>query len=242
MVVTTGKAREALETSKALKALKALENAGSKKVREGYARYGIVAPKSFGVPMGKIQALGKRLGTDHALAVELWRSGWYEARLLAAYVDDPAQVTAAQMDRWVKQMDNWGVVDTLIFACWDRSPHAWGRIRPWCGRKEEFVKRAGFVMLACIALHDKTISEAKLAPTLKLIERGAADERNFVKKGVSWALRTVGRQGPRVHRESVALATRLTKSESKSARWVGRDALRDLTRPLVLNAMARSAK
>lgn len=226
---------------KAQEALEALKRAGSKKVRDGYARYGIVAPKSFGVPMGKIQALGKRLGQDHALAETLWKTGWYEARLLSAYVDDPAKVTAAQMDRWVKQMDNWGVVDTLIFACWDRSPYAWSRIKPWCGRKEEFVKRAGFVMLACVALHDKALPEAKLLASLRWIERGATDERNFVKKGVSWALRTVGRQGPEVHAAALALSRKLIASESKAAQWVGRDALKDLTRPLVRRAVAKRA-
>ena len=220
-------------------ALAALRRMGSARHRAGYARYGITARKAFGVPMGRIQALARTLGKDHALALELWKSGWYEARLLSAYVDDPSRVTVAQMDRWVKQMDTWALVDTLCFACWDRSPHAWGRIRAWTTRKEEFVKRAGFVMLACIASHDRTMPEARFLPTLKLLERGARDDRNFVKKGVSWALRTVGRRSPTLHREALALCERLIKTDAGASAWVGRDALRDLTRPLVLKAVAR---
>lgn len=226
-------------SKKAQEALQALKRAGSKKVVAGYARYGIVATKAFGIPMGKIQALGKKLGNDHALAEELWRSGWYEARLLACYVAEPAKVTPAQMEQWAKGFDNWGICDTVTFVCWDKTPYAWKKIAAWSRRKEEFVKRAAFALLASVALHDKATPEAKLVASLRWIERGAEDERNFVKKGVSWALRTVGRQGPKVHREAVALSRRLLTSESKAAQWVGRDALKDLTRPLVLKAIAR---
>ncbi|HTK55419.1 MAG TPA: DNA alkylation repair protein, partial [Gemmatimonadales bacterium] len=184
----------------------------------------------------------KKLGPDHALAEELWKSGWYEARLLACYVAEPEKVTPDQMERWAKGFDNWGICDTVTFVCWDKTPHAWKKIAAWSRRKEEFVKRASFALLASVALHDKTTPEAKLLASLKWIERGALDERNFVKKGVSWALRTVGRQGPKVHAAAVVLSRTLIASESKSAQWVGRDALRDLTRPLVLKAVARRAK
>lgn len=217
------------------KALKTLQRAGSKKGVAGYARYGITTTKAFGVPMGKIQALGKTLGQDHALAEELWKSGWYEARLLACYVAEPAMVTPAQMERWARGFDNWGICDTVTFVCWDRSPHAWKQIAAWSRRKEEFVKRAAFALLAAVALHDKTAPDAKFLPALKWIAREAGDDRNFVKKGVSWALRSVGRRGPELHREAVALATGLIASGSKAAIWVGRDALKDLTRPAVIN-------
>lgn len=229
-------------SKKGQEALQALQRAGSKKVLAGYARYGIAATKAFGIPMGKIQALGKKLGPDHALAEELWRSGWYEARLLACYVAEPAKVTPAQMERWAKGFDNWGICDTVTFVCWDKSPHAWKKIAAWSRRKEEFVKRASFALLAAVALHDKTTPESKLLDSLTWIERGATDDRNFVKKGVSWALRTVGRRGPKVHAAALALARRMVASESKAAQWVGRDALRDLTRPLVLRAVAKRAE
>ena len=229
-------------SQKARKALKALRRAGSKRVLAGYARYGIVTTKAFGIPMGKIQALGKQLGKDHALAEELWKSGWYEARLLACYVAEPTEVTPAQMERWAKAFDNWGICDTVTFVCWDKTPHAWKKIAAWSRREEEFVKRAAFALLASVALHDKTTTDAKLVASLDPLERGATAERNFGKKGVSWALRMVGRQGPKMHREALALSKRLTTSASSAAQWVGRDALKDLTRPLVLKAIARRAK
>ena len=118
-------------------------------------RYGIVTPKAFGVPMGTIQLLAKRLGTDHELAAALWATGWYEARLLCAYVDDPARVTPAQMDRWVRDFDNWGICDTVCFKLFDRTPHAWAKVAPWSRRRDEFGKRAAFALLASLGLHDK---------------------------------------------------------------------------------------
>ena len=130
-------------------ALRWLERRGSKKVREEMlTRYGITAPKAFGVSVGAIQQLGKKLGRDHDLAAALWDTGWYEARLLTAFVDDPAQVTAPQMDRWARDFDNWGVCDTLCFALFDRTPHAWKKVEPWSRRREEFVKRAAFALMA----------------------------------------------------------------------------------------------
>src|SRR6478672_6745416 len=139
-------------------------------------RYGIVAARAFGVPMAKIQALAKRVGTDHALALSLWDTGWYEARLLAAYVDDPAEVTSAQMDRWCRDFDNWAVVDTVCFKLFDRVEPtlALAKVDRWSvrdGPREEFVKRAGLTLLACLALHDKETADAALAARLPLVER-----------------------------------------------------------------------
>ena len=173
-------------------ALHWLERRGSRRVRDDMRnRYGIVTAKAYGVPMGLIQQLGKRLGRDHDLAQALWATGWYEARLLTAYVDDPARVTAAQMDRWARDFDNWGVCDTLCFALFDRTPHAWRKVEQWSRRRDEFVKRAAFALHASLALHDKQSPDAPFRRSLALIERAAGDERNFVKKGVSWALRAV---------------------------------------------------
>src|SRR5262245_51827133 len=155
-------------------------------------RYGIFADKAFGVPVRDIQTLAKQLGRDHDLAEDLWNTGVYEARLLTAYVDDPAKVTAAQMDRWARDFDNWGVVDTVCFVLFDRSPPAWGRVAPWCKRREEFVRRAGYVLLACLALHDKAAGDDLFMKTLPLLEKGAADERHLVSKAVSWAIRSIG--------------------------------------------------
>jgi 3-methyladenine DNA glycosylase AlkD len=211
-------------------ALDLLERAGDRRTREGYARYGIVAPKSLGVPMAKIQAIAKKLGTDHALALALWETGWYEARLLCAFVGDPARLTAAQMERWTKDFDNWGVCDTLCFKLYDRSPLAWKKLSPWAKKKDEFVRRAAFALLASLALHDKAAKDAAFVQTLPLIEKAANDERNFVKKGVSWALRSIGRRNAALRVKSVALAKRLAASDDPAPRWIGKDALRELTR------------
>jgi 3-methyladenine DNA glycosylase AlkD len=216
-----------------------LEKKGSKKNRDGMARYAIVAPKVFGVSMATIQGLAKQLGPDHAKAAALWKTGWYEARLLTAFIEEPDRVTPGQMDRWAKDFDNWAVCDTLCFKLFDRTPHAWPKIEQWSGRREEFIKRAAFALLASVALHHKTSPDEPFVRSLELIERAASDERNFVKKGVSWALRSVGARNANLHRKSIALATRLAASENAAARWIGKDTLRDLTRPLVKSRVAR---
>jgi len=216
-----------------------LERRGSARIREDMrSRYGIIAPKAYGVPMGEIQRLGKVLGRDHALATALWDTGWYEARLLAAYVGEPERLTAAQMDRWARDFDNWGVCDTLCFCLFDRTPHAWRKVSSWSGRRDEFVKRAAFALLASLALHDKQTGDRPFLETLPLIEQAATDERNFVKKGVSWALRSVGRRNPPLHAAALALTRRLAGSDNPTARWVGKDALRDLTSPKLLTRIA----
>jgi 3-methyladenine DNA glycosylase AlkD len=221
-------------------ALAWLERRGSARVRgEMLTRYGIDAPKSYGVPMGTIQQLAKQLGRDHALAAELWATGWYEARTLAALVDEPERVSTAQMDRWARDFDNWAICDTVCFKLFDRAPHAWSKVAPWCRRKDEFVRRAGFVLLACLALHDKAAGDEPFRRGLALIERGAPDERNFVKKGVSWALRAVGRRNRALNAEAIELARRLAESPDPAPRWIGKDALRELGGPVVRRQLGR---
>jgi len=143
------------------------------------------------------------------------------------------------MERWARDFDNWAITDTLCFHLWDRTPHAWQKIGAWTRRREEFVKRAGFALLASVALHDKAAPDGPFLKALPLIERGAADERNFVKKGVSWALRRIGNRSRALHAAAMELAQRLAASESAPSRWVGKDTLRDLERPLVRNRVAR---
>lgn len=212
-------------------ALAWLERRGTKRNREGMARYAIIAPKVFGVSASMVQQLAKRLGRNHELALALWDTGWYEARVLTAFVDEPERVTVAQMDRWARDFDNWAIVDALCFHLFDRTPHAWSKIEQWSTRREEFVKRAAFALLASVALHDKTAADAPFVRSLRLIERASDDERNFVKKGVSWALRAVGRRNPALNKAAVELSRRLAASAESVPRWIGKDALRDLTRP-----------
>jgi 3-methyladenine DNA glycosylase AlkD len=185
--------------------------------------------------------LAKRHGKDHALAGELWKTGWYEARMLAAMIDDPRQVTREQMEAWARDFDNWGICDTVCWHLFDYTPHAWPALRRWSASREEFVKRAGFAMIAGQAAHNKEAAEAEFLALLPLIEKGARDDRNFVKKAVSWALRRIGHRGPELHRAAVGLAQKLAASDDAPSRWVGKDALRDLSRPMVRAKMARRA-
>jgi len=215
----------------------ALRRMGSRRNREGMARYAIPAERAFGVSMARIQSLARRVGKSHALAEALWRTAWHEARLLAVYVDEPERVTPAQMDRWCRDFDSWAICDTVCFQLFDKTPHAFRKVRQWAGRRPEFERRAAFALLASLALHDRETGDAAFARCLPLVERAAVDERNFVKKGVSWALRGVGRRSRALHRAAVALARRLAASPDPSARWVGRDALRDLTRPAVVRRL-----
>jgi 3-methyladenine DNA glycosylase AlkD len=225
---------ERAPAARAQDAVLALRRLASKKHLAGMPRFAIPTERAFGVPMGAIQGLAKRLGPDHALAEALWATGWYEARLLASFVGEPERVTSAQMDRWCRDFDNWAVCDTVCFHLFDRSPHAFAKVRVWAGRRDEFQRRAAFALLACLAFHDRGADEASFTRCLPIIEEAAADERNFVKKGVSWALRGIGHRNADLHASAVALARRLAESPRPAARWVGKDALRDLTRPLVL--------
>jgi 3-methyladenine DNA glycosylase AlkD len=219
-------------------ALAWLKQKSTQRDRGNLARFGITTNKAFGVSMGNIQALARRLGRNHQLAAALWDTGWYEARLLTAFVDEPARVTPAQMDRWCRDFDNWGICDTLCFCLFDRTPHAWAKVGQWSARRDEFVKRAAFALLASLALHDKTGGDALFIESLPLIESAATDERNFVKKGVSWALRGVGRRSPAVNTAAVAVARRLSVAPEAPARWIGRGALKELTSPAVMRRLA----
>jgi 3-methyladenine DNA glycosylase AlkD len=219
-------------------ALAWLEQKSTKRDRDNLARFGIRAEKAFGVSVANVQALAKRLGRSHELAAALWDTGWYEARLLTSFVDDPAQVTPAQMDRWCRDFDNWGICDTVCFHLFDRTPYAWAKVEQWSGRREEFVKRGAFALLASLALHDKETDDRKFIDSLGLIEEAGSDDRNFVKKGVSWALRLIGRRNAALNAAAVETSRRLSQSEHASARWIGKGALNELTSPAVVRRLS----
>ncbi|ALN83585.1 DNA alkylation repair enzyme family protein [Lysobacter capsici] len=220
-------------------ALHQLRMSSSQAYRDGLARYAIPSERAFGVPMGSIQALAKRLGRDHELAAALWDSAWYEARLLASYVDDPAWVTPAQMDRWARDFDNWAVCDTICFALFDRSPHAWRKIEQWAPRRDEYVRRAAFALLASKTVHDKQADDGLFLHGLELIQTHADDERNFVKKAVNWALRSIGKRNTALHAASIEVATRLASRKEPAPRWIGKDALRELNSASVIARLAK---
>jgi 3-methyladenine DNA glycosylase AlkD len=202
------------------------------------ARYAIPSDRALGVPVGTVMKMGKALAPNHALAQALWDTGIYEARLMASFVDDPAKVTSVQMDRWCREFDNWAVCDTVCFKLFDRVPHAWSKVEPWSRLRGETSRRAAFVLLACLALHDKEAKDAAFLRTLSLIERGAADERNFVKKAVNWALRAIGGRNAALNAAAIVVARRLAESAEAAPRWVGKDALRGLTSPAMTRRLS----
>ena len=219
--------------------LKWLKSHSTKATRDGMARYAIPSDNAFGVTMGTMQQLAKRLGHNHALAAALWDTGWYEARMLASFVDDPARVTPAQMDRWCRDFDNWVICDTVCFKLFDRTPHAWTKVAKWSDHREEFVKRAAFALLWSLTAHDKHAGDEQFVQGLVLIERAANDERNFVKKAVNMALRAIGKRNAALHTAAVELAGRLAESESPTSRWIGKDALKELTSEAVVGRVRR---
>ena len=219
-----------------------LKKQGSRRTVAGMARYGIVAERAYGVPMGTLRSLKKRLGQDHELSLALWESGWYEARLLAALVDDPARVTRRQVNAWAAGFENWADCDTACFHLFDRTPFAWDKARQWSASPREFVKRGAFALMACLALHDRAAPDKRFLAFLPLIEMGARDERNFVKKAVSWALRSIGRRNVALNAAALALARRLALRDEPAPRWVGKDALRELASPKVRAQLARRAR
>jgi 3-methyladenine DNA glycosylase AlkD/uncharacterized protein YdhG (YjbR/CyaY superfamily) len=245
--VKTGKTRQKTTKASPMRShpkvnliVEELRRLGNPRIRDEMGpRYGIHTNKAFGVPVGKLRELAKRLGRDHELAAALWKTGWYDARMLATLVDVPAQVTPTQMERWCKDFDNWGICDTACFHLFDKTPHAFAKVGQWARRKEEFVRRGAFALLASLALHDKKSDDGPFARCLPLVERASNDERNFVKKAVSWALRSMACRSPALHAESTSLAQRLAASDHSTERWIGKDVLRDITRPLVLKRVAK---
>lgn len=219
-----------------------MERRGTKKQAESLARYGIVAKGVYGVSVGDLRKYAKELGRNHALALELWATGAYEPRMLATFIDEPERVTSAQMDRWAKDFDNWAICDSACFHLFVRTPHAWKKVEAWADRPEEFIRRAAFALLASLSAKDREAEEARFSHGLALIEAAATDERNFVKKGVNWALRCIGKRSAGLHAESLEVSARLSRSDAPTARWIGKDALRDLnTRATTARLSKKSA-
>jgi 3-methyladenine DNA glycosylase AlkD len=220
-------------------ALEWLKRHSSKATRDGMARYAIPSEQALGVSMKDIKALGKKLGRDHRLAIALWDTGVYEARMTASFVADPDALTPAQMDRWCREFDNWAFCDAMSFNLFDRSPHAWAKVTTWSRRRGEFEKRTAFALLWSLTVHDKRSGNQPFLDGLALIEREAADDRHFVKKAVNMALRAVGKRNRALNAAAVAVARRLAAAADPSAQWVGRDALRELTSPALAKRLQR---
>ena len=219
-----------------LERLEALASPGG---RERMARFGINSHRALGVRIPDLRRLAREIGTDHSLALSLWRTNVHEARIIASMIDDPAKVTERQMEAWAGVFDSWDLCDQCCGNLFDRTPFAYRKALEWSGRDEEFVKRAGFALMAWAAVHDKTADDRVFLEFLPIVEREADDDRNFVRKAVNWSLRQIGKRNRGLHRAAVAVARSLARrSESRSARWIGADALRELESEAVLRRLS----
>lgn len=196
-------------------------------------RFGIDTRNALGVTVTELRGLARRIGRDHDLAAALWQSEIHEARLLATMVDEPSSVTEAQMERWVSDLTSWDLCDQLCGNLFDRTPYAFDKALGWSRRDEEFVKRAGFALMATSAVHRKDVSDARFEVVLPAISAQATDDRNYVKKAVSWALRQIGKRSPSLNRKAIATAREIERIDARAARWIARDVLRELESPAV---------
>ena len=194
----------------------------------GMKRFGMSTENRLGLSMPFLRKMAKEIGQDHELALKLWETGIAEARILAGLVDDPKMLTDQQMEDWVKDIDSWDVCDQLCMNLFEKSPLAWKKINEWVKRPEEFVKRTAFSLLACLSWHDKNNEDKKFIELFPLIVQASTDERNFVKKSVNWALRNIGKRDLNLNKAAIVSAMQIKKLDSKAARWIANDAIREL--------------
>ncbi len=208
--------------------MRALRSNANPRNVEGMARYGITSAKAFGVSAPIVHRIARKIGRNHDLALMLWSTGFLEARAIAGLVGDPGKVTKKLMNTWVKDFDNWAVCDGVCGSLFDKTPFAYEMALNWTRRKEEFVRRAGFVLIASLAVHDKQASDDAFIKFLPAITLGSTDPRNYVKKGVNWALRQIGKRNLKLNAAAIRTAKRIRGIDSAAARWVAADALREL--------------
>jgi 3-methyladenine DNA glycosylase AlkD len=194
----------------------------------GMARFGINSQNTLGIDIYTLRKIAKGIGTDHALALQLWNSGIHEARILASYIADPHQMSEAQIEQWVADFDSWDVCDQVV-ELFSKTPFTYRKVADWAQRPEEFVKRAAFALIAELAAHDKQANDEKLAQFFPIIVRASDDDRNFVKKAVNWALRNLGKRNRTLNKQAIATARHIQALGTRPARWIAADALRELT-------------
>ncbi len=214
-------------------ALKKLKSLSCPKNVEGMARFGINPKNTLGVPVPDLRKMAKEIGKDHSLALQLWGSKIHEAKILASMIDDSKLVTEKQMEKWVKDFDSWDVCDQTCMNLFDKTVFAYKKAIEWTKSPKEFIKRAGFSLMACLSWHDKKTNNKEFLKFFPVIKKESVDERNFVKKAVNWALRQIGKRNSKLNKEAIKLAGEIQKINSKSAKWVAKDALRELQSPEV---------
>jgi 3-methyladenine DNA glycosylase AlkD len=202
----------------------------------GMARFGIDTNGRLGISIPQLRKIAKETGRDHELALALWKTAIPEARILASMVDDPAQVTSAQMDAWVRDFNSWDICDQVCGNLFDKTSSAWEKIGEWAADESEFIRRAGYVMIACLAVHDKNAPDQAFTTLFPIITAGATDARNFVRKAVNWAIRNIGKRNLALNKAAITLSEEILAIDNKTARWIARDALRELTSDKVRRA------
>ena len=222
--------------------LKRLKSMSNPEAVSGMARFGINPKRNYGISISALKKMAREVGKDHELAQRLWKSGIRDARLLAALIDDPKMVTEEQLDSWVKDLDSWDVCDSCCGHLFDKTPYAYKKAVEWSAREEEFVKRAGFAMMAWLAVHDKKATDKEFLKFFHVIKKGATDDRNYVKKAVSWALRNIGKRNLALNRKAINMAKEIKGLEGKSPRWIASDALRELTSEKVRERLEKRAR
>ena len=222
-------------------ALSELESLADPKVRARLSYFGVNVPKAYGISAPVLHAFARHIGKDQSLAEELWSSGIHEARILAALIGESEKVTATQMERWVRDFNSWDVVDTACCYLYAAAKPAWDKTYEWSNRSAEFEKRAAFSLAAYLSYKDKSAEDARFERFLSVIEREAHDERNFVRKAVNWALRNIGKRNLRLNAAAVRSAERIRQQDSRTARWIAADALRELKSDAVQARLRKKA-
>ncbi len=225
-----------IDVNRIIKKLKSLSNPVNV---EGMKRFGISPDKTFGISIPELRKIAKETGKNHKLALSLWKTGYHEARILAAMIDNPDEVTASQMNKWVKDFDSWDVCDQCCMNLFDKTPFAYEKVFEWSKRKEEYVKRAAFSLIAVLAVHDKKAADEKFVRFFPLIKKASTDERNFVKKAVNWALRQIGKRNMNLNKEAIKLAKEIIKIDSNTAKWIATDAIKELENEKIRSRIAR---
>lgn len=209
---------------------------------EGMKRYGITSKKVLGISAPVMRSIAKTIGKNHTLALQLWKTGIYEARQIASLIDDPKLVTEKQMDAWAKAFDNWAICDGCCMNLFDKTPFAYAKAHEWSSAEPEFVKRAGFALMAALAVHDKKTPDASFLDFFPDLLRGSSDERNLVKKAVNWALRQIGKRNLTLHSKAILLSEKIQALGTQSARWIASDALRELRSYAVITRLKAREK
>lgn len=216
-----------------------LESMSDPEAVKGMARYGINSKNNLGVSIYKLREIAKEMGQDHEIALKLWNSGIHDARLLACFIDNPSEVTGGQMDSWAQDFDSWDICDQACTSLFDLTTLAWAKVFEWAEQPDEFVKRGAFSLIAGLTVHDKKASDEKFEQFIPLIKKHSHDERNYVKKAVNWAIRNIGKRNKNLNKVMIKLSRELLKDDSKAAKWIASDALRELTSIKIQNRLKK---